>query len=1356
MYSLNPRLILLLLIIAASTLFNGCDDEPAPVRFDVLVNVDQSEGNAPARFTFNAQNNGPLDGEYTYRWSFGDGEESELATPSHTYENAGEYEVTLKLSERSGSSGEGSISVQVLPPVNLAVSSLSFSPMTTLAPGREASASWSFNQSASAVASWQFGLYLVASDDEALSVEASPEGLSRAGIYELAVLSAQGDGSDAGAREESFELAFIIPEDLMSGDYYLAVVADREGVVGEENREDNVAISLVPLRVRSALDSGPDLSLCALTVTSFNGVEAGQRPIVPRGDQLEVNLCVSNLGDRPLVDTPYAVYLSADATLDDDDLLLAQGVEQAIGPNDRVETTLLLDIPIDTPVGAYRLLGVADPEDQVLERSEDNNLRASPVSFELVEPGEVEGVDLVVTSLQTDRAQVFWGQALSGTIEITHRGDVDISRLFVVRFTGLPVDAGIPPQQLPSLNVSGIAAGQTLTLPFELTVSPRVPEGRYRLQVEVDPTNSTNDVNPGNNRRASPDILAIGGEPTFDPAARSLTLSQSEIEAGQSLNTTFTLVNLGDDPTGNFKVAFLISEDERLGDDLELDLLDVESLDGGEERVLEVPLPIPRNLDQAVPSWKIAALIDPQRLLSGELSDENNWIFADEDLTVTGATGGCAEDSYEENDDASRAISLEVGDYMDLGACDDADWFSINVPRDQVLTVRVSRAGDPDGEELSPTLELGEGSGAVIRAAERRGEELVLVVPARDQLSRPYVKVTGGGGSVNYHLSISLDDPISSSNLALSEASVQPGVAGAGSFVEVGVTLTNLGSAAVDEGTLSAALVASPSAEAEDVGVLVPVEMWNTPLISVGASVRLEMRFTLPADIPDGLYDLRLLHSSYDRDNQPLAWAVTALRIDEVQACTADRFEPNGSPHEVDGVTQGATSVGVGSFPELFTCVGDDDWYRITLDEGDALTAEITFDRLRGDLDLELYEADGQTLVAESTSLRGEESVTIFRSPTSTDYLLRVFLKPSDEVNLATEYQLEIDLGPSQTCGDDGFEPNASADEAALLPDGTHDLVVCPGGEDWFRFQIPAGNIVSYQVTTGFDDVEMSLFDPNDTLIESNNRRIAHEALLTGSYRLRVSPTNQERPAQYTIVVSGVSGLDLAVSDLRLTSPTGGPGAELYADVTLESRRGDRAEDVLVRFTLSEDLRVSRDDAFLGEQRISEIEGASSTEIRQRITIPIGAAPGLYSVICEVDPLLELDDFLLGNNITRVPFEVNAACIDDDDRENEGPRAATELTWSSLDATQSGVICALTEDWYLITAPSGQRTFTLDTPDGDLDLSVYQVSDQSLLGRSATEGSIEEITVDLNVDTQIYLRVDGFFTAQGSYTLTWR
>ena len=82
-------------------------------------------------------------------------------------------------------------------------------------------------------------------------------------------------------------------------------------------------------------------------------------------------------------------------------------------------------------------------------------------------------------------------------------------------------------------------------------------------------------------------------------------------------------------------------------------------------------------------------------------------------------------------------------------------------------------------------------------------------------------------------------------------------------------------------------------------------------------------------------------------------------------------------------------------------------------------------------------------MVADSRSLRGEETVSIYRSVDASDYLLRVFLKSSDQVNVATEYRLDIEIGPSESCGNDGFEPNASSDEAALLPDSPHDLVVC-------------------------------------------------------------------------------------------------------------------------------------------------------------------------------------------------------------------------------------------------------------------------------------------------------------------------
>ena len=103
----------------------------------------------------------------------------------------------------------------------------------------------------------------------------------------------------------------------------------------------------------------------------------------------------------------------------------------------------------------------------------------------------------------------------------------------------------------------------------------------------------------------------------------------------------------------------------------------------------------------------------------------------------------------------------------------------------------------------------------------------------------------------------------------------------------------------------------------------------------------------------------------------------------------------------------------------------------------------------------------------------------------------------------------------------------------------------------------------------------------------------------------------------------------------------------------------------------------------------------------------------------------------------------------------EGPRSATPLEWTSTSASQEGVICALTEDWYLIDAPSGQHTFRLSTPEGDLDLFVYSATDQQLINSGETTSSEEVVEINLDSPTQLYLRVDGFFNERGPYTLSW-
>jgi PKD repeat protein len=1343
----RSSLISLLIGFIASLGSFGCaEDSEGLSTFDVLITATPERLNALSMIQFESKGNGPIDGVYEYSWDFGDGATSEEVTPEHVYESAGLFTVTLQVSEtQSSASGSATLEVEVLGGISLGVDAVNFSPSTPVSSGQDVTVSWSISQTgAENTTPWDLQIFAFRAPEDGDRPALSEEELISAPGY--TPLQRQPQMANQPPGERSFELGVTLPEGLETGDYFIGVYADPDQAISEVSRVDNIALSAIPLRVRNALDTGPDFSVCGIDVPAFAQLEVGQRPIIPQGDQIALTLCLSNVGDRPAVETPFALYLSADATLDDDDLLIEIGAEQALGASDQLQREILVDLPIDLEAGTYRFIGVADPEDRVIERREDNNSRISGVPFDIVEPGEVEGVDLVVGGFSVNEPQVYWGQLLTGTLTLQNRGDQPVSRLFVVRFNAVPVEGGNT-VQLPSLNIDGIEALETKEVPFELTISQRVTPGRYRLQVEVDPTNSSQDVNPGNNRRNLAEIIDLGGEPRFDPVARTLTLGTEEIDAGTSLSVTLTVENIGEDPTGSFSVELSLSQDERLAQgDISLGTEQIDSLAGGERREIPLTFEVPLSLDQQILEWRVVAVIDPNNQLTGELSEENNIVFAEASLTVNGAMGGCGEDEYEDNDTAGQAVPLTEGIYENLGACDSEDWFSTQIEADELFSVTLSWPSTGGGA-VTPTLSFADEGGQIILEGERRGEALTFTRPAQTQNYRALYRVTGGGAPISYTLTVEKRPPEEEVDLHLSQLTLRPAVAESEAPVEARMLLSNLGGADAPSSEVQFRLMSGPSPDSAEVATLDTVD---TPALSAGASIELSITMTLPADLNDGLY--YLLAEVVEGEG----WAIAPLRIDEAQACTSDDFEPNGSPLEPNGLNQRAAELSSGTYSDLYTCDGDDDWYRVRLEADDALSALIEFNTQEGDLDLALYDADGETLIAESTSLQGREQVEIFRSAQAQDYLLRVYLNPSDEVNVTTRYTLTLDVGASQTCGNDGYEPNGSAEEATPLSDGIHDLIVCPGGEDWFRFNIPAGNTVSFQVATGIGAVELALFGPDDGLIDSSGRRIAHEAVLTGAYRLRVRPTMQDAPASYSLSISGVSGVDLALDALTLTSEVAAPGDELLARTTLTNLRGDTAEAVRVRFTLSQDERATDDDTLLGEQVIPLIEGASSQTINQRLRVPRSALVGAQFLIAEIDPDRLLPDIRPGNNVFTLPFLVIGECIDDDQRENEGPLTATALEWT--DSQYSATLCSYTEDWYALTVPSGDATLTLEADaGGDLDLRLYRADDLTLLGESVQDGDfIEEVSVNFDQSTQVLVQVDGFLDARAEYTLDWR
>ncbi|MEZ4475435.1 MAG: pre-peptidase C-terminal domain-containing protein [bacterium] len=444
-----------------------------------------------------------------------------------------------------------------------------------------------------------------------------------------------------------------------------------------------------------------------------------------------------------------------------------------------------------------------------------------------------------------------------------------------------------------------------------------------------------------------------------------------------------------------------------------------------------------------------------------------------------------------------------------------------------------------------------------------------------------------------------------------------------------------------------------------------------------------------------------------------------------------------------------------GQYDDLVACDGDDDWYAIDLMEGQRLSVEIAFRTLDGDLELALYGPDGETLIDESESLQNTERVELLRAPAPGRYFVRVYLNPGDAVNVANTYDLAVAVGNAGDCVDDGYQPNGDEARAALLPDGRHDLVLCPGDEDWFRFAIPAGNTVSFQLAAGDAGATLTLYDPDGEVVAQDGRRIVHMAETNGMYRLQITAPGDARVV-YVLTVTGVSGVDLAINSIRLTAQRAAPGDDVRADIVVANLRGDAAEDVLVRYLFSLDQTASANDVVLAERTLPRVDGAAVLEVRQRLRLPPGLQADDGFVIAVLDPLREVADVRPANNIASTPLAVVAACMDDDARENEGPLTATSLE-GAVNPLNGGVICPFTEDWYALPVDGdGDVTIALrfQHARGDLDLEVYGALGE-LLAASATEGDEEQVVVPVAGPDVLLIRVDGFLDAQNDYRLSW-
>lgn len=112
--------------------------------------------------------------------------------------------------------------------------------------------------------------------------------------------------------------------------------------------------------------------------------------------------------------------------------------------------------------------------------------------------------------------------------------------------------------------------------------------------------------------------------------------------------------------------------------------------------------------------------------------------------------------------------------------------------------------------------------------------------------------------------------------------------------------------------------------------------------------------------------------------------------------CADDPLEPN------DDI--GAPRVDPGRYDGLRLCPGNDDWYGIYAREGDTLDVRVFFSHASGNIDVELFDVDGTTVLERGTSEDDDESV-VHVVTTTGEHALHVY-----GLDGATTYTLDIDV----------------------------------------------------------------------------------------------------------------------------------------------------------------------------------------------------------------------------------------------------------------------------------------------------------------------------------------------------------
>jgi len=313
----------------------------------------------------------------------------------------------------------------------------------------------------------------------------------------------------AGDNQIIANLAFPLDEPIVDpGEFWIIVEADNEGAVAEANETNNIGVATRSITVTGAQESNIDLTVENLVATPT-------RTFV--GGQVRVTFDVTNLGDGDPGTYQCGVYLSEDNSFqaNNDALMLFVGGEVLPpGTSEEYERVLLLSQFIDP--GSYYVFVSCDPNDEIVESNESNNLGGP--SDEIVVNAEAQ-VDYVPQNMTVNMMQVNENDTLEVQAEICNEGVDTATQVEVGAYLSADgtVDATDALIDTVVTQTADLAPGncETVTISGKVACLPFVDT--YTVGVIVDPADDIIETDETNNLASGTQdgLTIVGGQGSF-------------------------------------------------------------------------------------------------------------------------------------------------------------------------------------------------------------------------------------------------------------------------------------------------------------------------------------------------------------------------------------------------------------------------------------------------------------------------------------------------------------------------------------------------------------------------------------------------------------------------------------------------------------------------------------------------------------------------------------------------------------------------------------------------------------------------------------------------------------------------